>query len=217
LELTRDELGRVRAHRALRDLTVGAPITRTLRAIYFDTPNHRLHASGISFFMHSEGSGWVQRVVRVVDGDGQLGGDTTVERPEPNVSAIVSRAMRKQVAKAIARPVLAPVFETIVQRTTRRLHAAEGESQLALDEGVMRAGGREDAVIEAELELKSGNPLTLLETAAKLFAGGPVTPRRQQQGGTRRHAGASPQQQRRRDAARRAARHSEANRCAARR
>jgi inorganic triphosphatase YgiF len=157
-----------------RVTATGAPITRTLRAIYFDTPDHRLHASGIAFFMRSEGSGRLQRVERVVDGDGQLGGDTAVERPEPNVSAIISRAMRKQVAKAIARSVLAPVFETVVQRTTRRLHAAEGELQLALDEGVMRAGGREDAVIEAELELKSGNPLTLLETAAKLFASGPV-------------------------------------------
>jgi inorganic triphosphatase YgiF len=110
----------------------------------------------------------------VVDGDGQLGGDVVVERPEPDVSAIVSRAMRKQVAKTVARSVLAPVFETILQRTTRRLHAAEGELELALDEGVMRAGAREDALIEAELELKSGNPLTLLETAAKLFASGPV-------------------------------------------
>jgi triphosphatase len=113
LQLTRDELGRVRAHPALPDLTVGAPVMRTLRAIYFDTPDHRLRASGISLFIHSEGSGWLQRVEKVVDGDGQLGGDVAVERPEPDVSAIVSRAMRKQVAKAVARSVLAPVFETI--------------------------------------------------------------------------------------------------------
>jgi len=33
LELTRDELGRVRAHPALSNLTVGTPVTRTLRAI----------------------------------------------------------------------------------------------------------------------------------------------------------------------------------------
>jgi inorganic triphosphatase YgiF len=107
-------------------------------------------------------------------GGALVGGDVAIERPEPNVSAIVGRGMRKRVAKAVARSVLAPVFETVVQRTTRRLQAAEGELELALDEGVMRAGEREDALIEAELELKSGNPLTLLETAAKLFASGPV-------------------------------------------
>jgi triphosphatase len=176
LELTRNELGRVRAHPALPDLTVGTPVTRTLRAIYFDTPDHRLRASGISFRVHSEGSGWLQRVERIAGGTGrgQMGGDVAVERPEPDVSAIVGRAVRKRVAKAVARSVLAPVFETVVQRTTQRLHAAEGELELALDEGVMRAGEREDAVIEAELELKSGSPLTLLETAAKLFANGPV-------------------------------------------
>jgi inorganic triphosphatase YgiF len=112
----------------------------------------------------------------VVGGAGseRLDGDVAVARPEPNVSAIVSRTMRKQVAKAVARSVLAPVFETVVQRTTRRLHAAEGELELALDEGVMRAGEREDAVIEAELELKSGSPLILFETAATLFASAPV-------------------------------------------
>src|SRR3974377_288896 len=96
LELTRDERGRVRAHPALPDLTVGTPVTRTLRAIYFDTPDHRLHARGISFRLHSEGSGWLQRVESVAGGagNGPLGEDVAVQRPEPDLSAIVGRAMR---------------------------------------------------------------------------------------------------------------------------
>ncbi len=48
LELTRDELRRVRSHPALGDLAVGEPVTRTVRSIYFDTPDHRLRALGIS-------------------------------------------------------------------------------------------------------------------------------------------------------------------------
>ena len=49
LELTHDELQRVRSHPALGGLAVGEPVTRTLRSIYFDTPDHRLRAQGISF------------------------------------------------------------------------------------------------------------------------------------------------------------------------
>ena len=66
------------------------------------------------------------------------------------------------------------MFETVVERTTRQLHSADGELELALDEGTVRAGGAEDAVCEAELELKSGAPECLLQTAAKLFGAEPV-------------------------------------------
>ena len=66
------------------------------------------------------------------------------------------------------------MFETVVQRTTRQLHSAEGDLELALDEGVVRAGSAENSLCEAELELKSGNPQCLLQTAAQLFAAAPV-------------------------------------------
>jgi hypothetical protein len=46
LELTCDELRRVRSHPA-PDLAVGEPVTRTVRSIYFDTPDHRPRALGI--------------------------------------------------------------------------------------------------------------------------------------------------------------------------
>ena len=66
------------------------------------------------------------------------------------------------------------MFETVVKRTTRQLHSGDGELELALDEGMVRAGGAEDAICEAELELKSGAPECLLQTAAKLFGAEPV-------------------------------------------
>jgi len=64
------------------------------------------------------------------------------------------------------------VFETLITRTTRKLHADDAELELALDEGVIRAGQQQSELCEAELELKAGSPASLLEVATTLFASG---------------------------------------------
>jgi len=178
LELTREEFERVRAHPALGNLAVGEPVRRKLRSIYFDTPDYRLRALGIAFRLRSEGERWLQTVeASPADARGASKGPAaqgSVERPEPNVELIGNRRMRRRIEKAVARSVLEPVFETVVERTTRQLHAAEGDLELALDDGVVRAGSLELSLWEAELELKSGSPECLLQTAAQLFASAPV-------------------------------------------
>jgi inorganic triphosphatase YgiF len=60
LELTREELQRVRAHPAPGSLAAGEPVSQTLHSIYFDTPDHRLRALGIAFRLRSEGDRWLQ-------------------------------------------------------------------------------------------------------------------------------------------------------------
>jgi triphosphatase len=175
LELTREELQRVRAHPALGSLSVGEPVTRTLRSIYFDTPDYRLKALGISFRLRSEGDSWLQRVEAGANGTSKpVGAEDAVERPEPDLRIIGNRRIRRKIEKAVERSILEPVFETVVQRTTRQLHAAEGHLELALDEGVLRAGTAENSLCEAELELKAGSPDCLLQTAAQLFATAPL-------------------------------------------
>src|SRR5262245_66634322 len=62
LNLTPEQLQRVGAHPALESLTVGRPVTHTLRSIYFDTPDHRLRAQGISLRLRAIGDQWVQTV-----------------------------------------------------------------------------------------------------------------------------------------------------------
>jgi inorganic triphosphatase YgiF len=178
LELTPQELQRVGMHPALGDLTVGKPVTRTLRSIYFDTPDHRLRAHGMSLRLRSIGDRWVQTIK---PGRGPRNGsaesgtiEATLAGPEPDLAAINDGKVRRQVEKALKTSTLEPQFETLVTRTTRKLHSDKGDLELALDEGVIRAGAVESRLCEAELELKAGSPECLLETAAALFSSEPI-------------------------------------------
>jgi triphosphatase len=178
LELTPEELQRIGTHPALEELTVGKPVTRVLRSIYFDTPDHRLRVHGISLRLRAIGEQWVQTVK---GGHGVRNGvsnpdelEAVVARPEPDLAAIDDIKMRRTIERVARRSALEPQFETIVTRTTRQLHCDKGDLELALDEGVVRAGAAEGRLCEAELELKAGSPACLLETAAALFSAEPI-------------------------------------------
>ena len=173
LQLTHDELQRLDAAPMLREWTVGEPRTRTLRSIYFDTPDHRLREAGISFRVRSDGEKWVQTVktgTHVSNGvshPGEL--EVTVGKPEPDLKSVKDVKLRRKIARVMHGSALEAVFETVVKRTARQLHTPAGELELALDEGVVRTTAAETPLCEAELELKSGSPASLLEAAAKLF------------------------------------------------
>jgi inorganic triphosphatase YgiF len=175
LELTPPEMQRIGSHPALEALTVGKPETRTLRSLYFDTPDHQLRAHGISLRLRSsEQDPWVQ-TVKAGNGVGlgvfsRAEFEAPIATPEPDLQAISDRKLRRKITEASMRSALEPVFETVVKRTTRRLHADNAELELALDEGVIRAGKQEGELCEAELELKAGSPASLLEVATTLFA-----------------------------------------------
>jgi inorganic triphosphatase YgiF len=178
LELTREELQRVGEHPALGTLGAGEPVTRTLRSVYFDSSDHRLRAHGISLRLRSDGDHWLQTVKAATGVESGVSNpveiEAFVEGPEPALELIGDRKVRRRVEKALDKSALEPVFETIVRRTTRALHPSDGEVELALDEGVVRAADAEDPLCEAELELKSGDPACLLATAEKLFAAQPI-------------------------------------------
>jgi inorganic triphosphatase YgiF len=178
LKLTPQELRRIGAHPALDDLIVGKPVTRTQRSIYFDTPDHRLRARGIWLRLRAmddrKGDRWLQTVEAGKGVSNPDESEAVVGGPEPDLSAVGDRKLRQVIARAVRRSTLEPQFETIVTRTTRRLHSDKGDLDLTLDDGVVRAGVAEDKVCEAELELKAGSPECLLETAAALFSSGPV-------------------------------------------
>ena len=177
-ELTCERLRQLDQHPALSEMAVGQPNTRTLRSIYFDTPAQRLRGAGISLRVRSDGNIWVQTIkCGFYVGDGVSNPfelEATVDGPEPQLGAISSGKLRRKLARLIDGSCLEPVFETVIKRIARRLHSADADLELALDEGVIRAGTSERALCEAELELKAGPPAALLEAATRLFADAPI-------------------------------------------
>jgi inorganic triphosphatase YgiF len=178
LEFTSEELQRIGANPALEPLTVGKPESRTLHSIYFDTPDHRLRAHGVSLRLRSTDAGeWLQ-TIKV--GNGMANGlsqrqelEAKLSKPEPDLEAIRDRKLRRRIEQAVGRSTLEPLFETVVNRTVRKLHCDKGDLELALDEGFVRAGQIEDPLCEAELELKAGSAASLLETATTIFGAEP--------------------------------------------
>lgn len=100
--------------------------------------------------------------------------EAAVAGPEPDLAPIDDPAIRSTIERAVKASALEPQFETVITRTTRRLHSDKGDLELALDQGVVRAGAAEDKLCEAELELKTGSGECLLETAAVLFSAEPI-------------------------------------------
>ncbi len=177
LELTPQQLARLASHPALANLATGQPAISTVRSIYFDTPDHRLRAQGISLRLRSIGDKWVQ-AVQATNGPatGVDDVDAEVEHPEPSIGQIKDTRLRRVIQKAVSTSTLEPQFETIVTRTIHKLHSERGHLELALEDGVVRAGNAEGKLCEAELELKEGSPEYLLETASALFSQEAVKP-----------------------------------------
>jgi inorganic triphosphatase YgiF len=177
LELTPQQMARLASHPALANLATGQPTVSTVRSIYFDTPDHRLRAQGISLRLRSIGDKWVQ-AVQSSNGRGSGTGDSNAEidHPEPSIGQIKDGKLRRMIRKAVSTSTLEPQFETIVTRTIHNLHSEKGHLELALEDGVVRAGNAEGKLCEAELGLKEGPPDCLLETASALFAQEAVKP-----------------------------------------
>jgi len=178
-ELTAEELRRLRRSAVLRAATATPPVTRSLRTVYFDTPDHRLHSKGASLRVRRLGTRWLQtvKIETTVKGGVSYPFETEafVKTCKPDLTLIHQRRTRRDIEKAVGSAVLTPVFETDVRRTTQRIRAAhDGEVELALDEGVVRWAHGSAELCEAELELKSGPVEALLSAADKLFARQPM-------------------------------------------
>ena len=172
VELTPADLARLEWRTPPADLSTSSPKRIRLRSIYYDTPKHGLHAAGISLRVRRQDEGWVQTVKadQHVDGvSNPIEVEASVGSEAPELDKITDKKLRRKIEKAIKATALHPVFETIVQRTTRKLRAKGGEVELAVDEGQVRTGDAKTDLREAELELKAGSAEALVFAAEKLL------------------------------------------------
>ncbi|MGO9472694.1 MAG: CHAD domain-containing protein [Rhodomicrobium sp.] len=170
LDLTGKELERLAGNPKLH----AAGTQKVLRSIYYDTPDHRLHAEGISFRVRKDGQSYVQTVKLGTDLQDGLSNPVEIEdrigAAQPNPARIHDKRVRRKVQKAVRGSGLTQAFETVVTRTTHRLRTRGSVIELALDRGETLAMNRRSEICEAGLELIKGNPKDLLQAAQSLFA-----------------------------------------------
>jgi triphosphatase len=175
VELSGSDVARLEGDLRASELDIGPLSSTRLRSIYFDTPKHDLHAAGISWRVRQQDGAWLQTVKAeqtVADGvSNPIELEAPLDTADPDIAKIADRKIKRAVQKAIKGTAIYPIFETVIQRSTRTITAKDGKVELALDDGVVRAGDAKSQVREAELELKAGSAEALLFAAEKLLAG----------------------------------------------
>src|SRR5437899_8887264 len=113
------------------ELGIGPPTRKKLRSIYFDTPEHDLHAAGISLRLRRHNGSWLQTVKADQHVEGGVSNPVELETPvdgeAPDLAKIADKKIKRAVKKAAKGTTLRPVFETVVQRTTRTIKAQGSE------------------------------------------------------------------------------------------
>lgn len=169
----------LRRNPALADLAAGPSRRQRLHARYFDTADGALGAARIALRVRREGRAWVQTVKAGREAVAGLMQVTEVSCPAPGgrlaVEAIPDQALREAVAAAAGGAILEARFETRMRREVHDLRSPLGGTvELALDSGEIVAGEATAPLIEAEFELKSGDPRDLYAVAEALFPSGPL-------------------------------------------
>ncbi|MEC5408218.1 CHAD domain-containing protein [Paraburkholderia sp. MPAMCS5] len=163
----------------LASLLTEAPRTEHLLSTYFDTDDLALHRLGASLRVRSTGEHHMQTLKTAGSSRAGLYEREEIEcevsgnTPEPAALPIgdledadIGKLLRE--ADLVNR--LKPIFVTQVERSISLLHLPQGdEIELALDEGVVKAGEAAVPIYEVEFELKRGEPDRLYQFALDLL------------------------------------------------
>lgn len=158
-------------------LATAAPVTKLLRSVYLDTPDHALRRAGIALRLRRDGRRWIQTVKTGRRIHGGLSQATELESPAPggrvDLGSIPDDAVREELAERINGAELRPVCETLIKRRSGEVALEDGtRAELAVDVGEIRAEGRSAELREAEIELVEGSPAKLFDIARTLFPEG---------------------------------------------
>lgn len=157
-----------------------APQPRLLRSIYFDTANRDLSAEGIVLRIRtSDGANPVLTLKQPATGRHGPFHRSESEVPVPGMTPMLALFGPEIVADLLritgGRPLEAQ-FETRVSRQTRHLASGGAEIEAAFDDGlVVLPDGRNLALCEIELELKSGDAGSLYDLARAAVDALPLT------------------------------------------
>jgi len=138
-----------------------------LYTIYFDTPDLALKANDCSLRIRRDGKKWLQTIKSGSQIRAGVHQHDEWEIPlidaHPDLSNIPDPKIRKLFRSPDLQTMLQPVFVTRFTRLIQLLKLTRGSLvELCLDHGKIIAGDQTESINEIEIELKSGNPLELL-------------------------------------------------------
>lgn len=168
-------LRRIGGSAVLREAQRSAPVVRTLRSIYFDTPELALARAGMALRVRRVGRRWIQTLK---SGGGVDTGlhqreehEVAVRAPVPDLEALPDTPAVAWLRDPSVRSALAPAFETRFRRSSRTVEIHPGSfAEFAVDTGSIEAGGRTEPIHEIEIELLDGDPRHLYGFARRLLA-----------------------------------------------
>jgi triphosphatase len=149
---------------------------KTIRSVYFDTDDLRLHDSGYFLRIRHNEPDNIQTVKATKPANGGLGRgewEAKVPADRPVAEAAAGSPLAKLLHKPKDWEKLQPIFTVEVGRDIYLLDRGETMIEVALDEGVVRNERGEQSVTEAELELKKGDPRSLFAFARAIVAAVP--------------------------------------------
>ena len=177
----------------IQRLARGRVKDRELTSTYFDTPDLFLKKNGMALRIRKVKNQLVQTLKaprrgtsaapknesKDIGGLAAVGGassllqvmreyESKVRANKPDLSLVPDQDLKALFAKNKVADHLTPAFTTSFRRRTRILSSEDWQIELAQDEGLISANGREQALCEAELELLSGSPARLYEVALSL-------------------------------------------------
>lgn len=150
---------------------------RMLHSIYFDTPDFALFRRRIALRLRRMDENWIQTLKAETRSVGALTSRpewemTVTDGRRPDFTALPAEALEQ--LDGIELRQVAPVFITEFQRTSWLIGNNHAQAEVALDAGEIRAGESRRAISEVEIELKSGVPEFLFETAQRLLRHSPL-------------------------------------------
>jgi triphosphatase len=150
--------------------------SRKIRSIYFDNGDHSLRDNGYNLRIRLSKPDNIQ-TVKATKPDAAVLGRGEWEAKIRGDRPVAGAAADSPLSKLLSRPKdweqLQPIFTVEVDRAIYLIERGEAMIEVALDEGAVRHEGSEQSIIEAELELKKGEPQALLTFAHEIVAAVP--------------------------------------------
>jgi triphosphatase len=184
LEAEPDVLARVRRSRLVSELASDTASTHKIETTYYDSTDQRLAKKRIALRIRKNGRQFEQTAKAETKANGaaptRIEWSAPVDGLSPRPELIGDADIRKRVSKLMAKGDLTPYCKTRIKRTLRKLTTEQGdEIELAFDAGELVVADGDGAaarapISELELELKVGNPKSLVTLARRLAEEFPV-------------------------------------------